>query len=125
MKVERAQFFNAMKNLDFHRSIPIITLSNMKQVVTQSNTVNIQNIDPEKYYGTFCDECGKGFVTRQDYEEGDYTILSVREVTKGNGFNQYNDILLFACLRNFLKAKKSRKVFEFDTAQELFKWLAE
>lgn len=95
----------------------------MKEVREQVETVSVSQVDQSKYYGVerFQQEC-RGFVTRGDYNVGSFILAATESVTNGNGWTQYRDEDLGRMIRFIIKR---RKVYEFDTAKELFKWLSE
>jgi len=98
----------------------------MKQVViTETNPeVNVQRCDADKYYGLSKAGSPRGFITRDDYDRGNFRAKVVRSLTRGNDWTFIQGPDLPAVLANAI-AKSKFTVFEFDTHKELMTWLAE
>jgi len=95
----------------------------MKKVVEkQENRVFVGEVSLSNYYGVKAINC-KGFITRERFNSGCYRILCTQLLTCGNGFLCSKET---TSLTEFIKYNlSSYEVFEFDTPQELFKWLSE
>lgn len=96
----------------------------MKNVVlrTEKNTVYADLADPEKYYGVITSYGGvdsKAFISKA---EGKFLVYLKSNITIGNCYGFYNSNLSDLISR---LVKEDWPVVEFDTPQELFKWLSE
>lgn len=78
------------------------------------------NYSPDKYYGMINLLNRKGFITRDEFENGCFKFTSCDFLTNGNYYSK--DISLNSLILSFIKS--NCKVYEFDTYQELFLWLA-
>jgi hypothetical protein len=90
----------------------------------QDNTelVTPSNAGLRKYYGVLI-AAEKGFITRDNYERGQFVVRAISFLTKGNGWDDYDsDTLQEVCSQ--LIFKKNR-VYQFDDEFELMAWLAE
>ena len=104
----------------------------MKKLISTKpeNTISFKElsnsaIDPDlRYYGVLIDNSQKGFITREQYRSGQYTLRAVDRLTSGNGWFKCEDDDLISLLKEILD-NENRHVFVFNTHQELFKWLAE
>lgn len=101
----------------------------MKQIVTNAVDSNVPCGPPvfvskEKYYGIappfFLSR--KGFICRERYDAGKYNAICRIELTNHNDWEYSNDSL--AALINDLRCENFT-VYEFNTPQELFTWLAD
>lgn len=96
----------------------------MKQVIIigEENVpiVDVKMVSPQKYYGVSYSD-SKGFVVRDEYENKNYRARLGRSLTKGNSWNHQSDSLI-VLIAAFLS--DGYQVFEFNTYQELFRWLA-
>jgi hypothetical protein len=85
---------------------------------------SLESVHWEKYYGVETNlKIGKGFITREKYMEGDYIVLSRHLITASNGWSYLYSPSLKALINTCIIERFS--VYEFDTPQELFKWLSE
>ena len=93
----------------------------MKKVTnTESSTVNVNEIKQHKFYGVlFTTE--RGFITREKYCGGDYTVRCINGLTYGNGWGNHTDKDLSMLVDKLIS--RSITVYEFETARELFDWL--
>jgi hypothetical protein len=83
--------------------------------------IGVIEVSDDKYYGMINALGNKGFVVRANFEAGYYRMMSVEGFTNGNSYSSnYN---LTTLISKF--TSDGCKVFEFDTYQELFKWLIE
>ncbi len=73
----------------------------------------------EFYFGV--ENCGKGFIHREDVEQGKYKVSCAEELTEGNGWDP-QDYSLRGLIEDLLLL--GFNVFKFETYQELFVWLA-
>jgi hypothetical protein len=85
------------------------------------NTVNVADASYEKYYGI---KLNKVFVTKSDYHNGYYRVAMLDSLTEGNSTigcsnDKHRDLI------EFLRSYEGGEVYQFDTWQELFKWLLE
>lgn len=96
----------------------------MKKVVQSTPVVTVDNVADNKFYGVLAKGDVKCFISRKDFNDGDFIVRSSRKLTQGNSYDSFNN----NCLRTMitkLVEHENFEVFEFDTAKELFKWLAE
>jgi hypothetical protein len=104
----------------------------MKTVVLNQDTniVEVCNVDDYKYYGTVkkASPKEKGFIVRTLYGASNgrstYKLMSINYFTKGNSFELFDGYSLPGLIKELLK-NNSFDIYEFDTPQELFRWLAE
>ena len=97
----------------------------MKKVVLEKEeTVELTNVDPRKYYGVLRSCGSKGFITRRNYREGLYSAYCCEGVTRANSWNLQDSDTLDSVIKKLIDILYF-KVYEFDTAKELFTWLAE
>lgn len=75
----------------------------------------------DKFYGAKRSD-GVGFVTTREYRRK-FKLACVSNLTFGNEWDSCEGETLLECLDKALAWKF--QVFEFDTAKELFTWLAE
>lgn len=96
----------------------------MKKVV-KGNTeqVMVNSVSKNKYYGVK-QLSSKGFIVREDYDKGNYKAYCANKLTNGNAWWIEKPTDSFVKFVDELVEKKY-EVFEFDTSQELFKWLSE
>lgn len=101
----------------------------MKKVVMAKNEpeIDVKETSDAKYYGirTKC-ECfarNTGFITRQCYDSGTFKVLCLDHLTNGNDWSHYLANTLQLLIELLLK--KGIEVFEFDTPEELTKFLFE
>ena len=97
----------------------------MKKVIlneSQVATIVLDDVTSDKYYGAQIRD-RKGFISRQGYGQGDFRLYAVDSVTVGNAWSFFDFPILSTVISRILDANNN--VFEFDTAKELFKWLAE
>jgi len=98
----------------------------MKEVITvktKQKTVEASKVSSIKYYGVLDSVKDRGFITRSEFESGDYIVLSTVEVTEGNGYFTDTTESLSELITSLVNS--GIKVYEFDTYKELFKWLSE
>ncbi len=99
----------------------------MKQVINEipQDYVYSGKACKSKYYGIQSRLNGKGFILRADYGDDQlYTNRSIQGLTYGNS---WPTIPASSNIQQYIKnlIEGSFKVFEFETPQELFLWLAE
>lgn len=94
-----------------------------KIALTKGKTKSADQVDETKYYGFVTSLSEKGFITREHYKNGKFKVLASELLTNGNNFSQFDDDSLKECVKKIIKSHKDT-LFEFDTAQELFAWLA-
>ena len=99
----------------------------MKKVVLElpkSKVAKVENCSNIGYYGIKpSGQSDKGFIARKNYNRGPYHTCVGRSLTNGNTWGDYSDSDLKNLISELIKA--SFEVYEFDTHQELFKWLSE
>lgn len=99
----------------------------MKQVIKpiEPNTVSFYDAVPAKYYGVMINQ-EKGFITRaediNDPQNDMYIVLSCQQLTTGCCWPSYTQYDLVDLIEKLINDK--RLVYEFDTPNELFAWLA-
>ena len=97
----------------------------MKQVISEKQqlVVEVPKVNSDKYYG--CIQRNlislKGFVVREAFDRGDFYLYANDKLTRGNTFCS----IRYPTLKQTIeKALRTMDVYEFDTPQELFQWLA-
>lgn len=96
----------------------------MKQVVKQLETVTPETVSMDKYYGVEFMGFYRGFIVAEKHKELPCKIYASRNVTRGNGWDNFNRPNLKETVSTLLE-NRNFKVFEFDTHQELFRWVSE
>ena len=100
----------------------------MKQVIINQppqNTVSIDKVSDNKYYGVEAVKGDKGFIANKDYSTNNYEFRCRDSLTKGNKWNGFSSRNLDKAIRSWLMFNdENRQVYEFDTAEELFDWLS-
>ena len=98
----------------------------MKEVITEIPQVNIRNVaetTPSKYYAFRHRKSGMtGFIVQAVYCQGCFHALSSEGLTYHNTFPDYKADCIVDIISNLLK--DGNKVYEFDTAKEMFAWLS-
>lgn len=96
----------------------------MKTVVVNepNNQVALSRVSEYNYYG-ISTPASKGFITRTDYDGGDFIAVARNSLTNGNGWSDLRAYSLKATIKNAVD--EGYVVYEFDTHTELFEWLAE
>jgi hypothetical protein len=98
----------------------------MKEVITvktKLKTIEASKVSPIKYYGVLNTVGDRGFITRSEFESGDYMVLCTREITDGNSYYTITTKSLSELVTSLVNSEV--KVYEFGTYKELFKWLSE
>lgn len=97
----------------------------MKIVVKQNNNIIVtpDKTSNEKYYGVRFANKLRGFISRDFYNHGDYTVKSLLGATNGNGWGHYSSHKLDELIYKLLDCLYC--VYEFDDHKELGKWLLE
>lgn len=95
-----------------------------KIVLTKAKTKPLNEANLTKYYGFVDSDGQKGFITRENYDCGKFKVLGRKSLTNGNGYSHFNDDSLAGCIKKIIEPPSKMTVFEFDTPQELFAWLA-
>ena len=99
----------------------------MRTVVLKQKVVDVtvNEADKNKYYGVIVrpdlSSDKKGFITRERFDTGNFKLMGMDKLTNGNGWESFARPTLTDMLFDILSA--SYWVYEFDTWQELFKWL--
>jgi hypothetical protein len=92
----------------------------MKKVINaHANEVSVENCSEDFFYGI-----SKGFrffVTREQFEGGKFVVRCLSNLTRGNGNSALERDSLKELLSNAIKNRFD--VFEFETAEELMKWV--
>lgn len=102
----------------------------MKQVVltipSTQPLVLTSDATTEKYYGAAHRANNqRSFITRPDYfSQKGYRLACVGKVTQGNYYDAFDADTVSGILENVLK-NGNFNIYEFDTPQELFRWLSE
>ncbi len=77
-----------------------------------------------KYYGIVSPFFPKkGFICRERYDSGKYNTICSNVLTNHNGWTEYENASLAELINDLRRG--GFPVYEFDTPQELFAWLAE
>lgn len=98
----------------------------MKDVVQRHNSevtrVYVENANLNKYYGVDCDG-EREFIMSPKYRSDEYRIICADGMTYGNcRYEHCEDKSLQGIIAAALN--DGLKVYEFDSARELFKWMA-
>lgn len=94
----------------------------MKRVVDQTKKaeVDVSEVKCFKYYGAIV--CGfSAFITREKYNSGYYSLRAFDGLTKGSGWDEYDNQNLQEMVSGLIK--NGEVIYEFDTHQELLEWL--
>ena len=82
--------------------------------------IKIPYLDINKYYGILNSLGNKGFVVREDFNRGFFTIMCPDSMTNGNcysnGYTSLNNLAIEVI-------SIGHKIYQFDTYKELFEWL--
>ncbi len=85
-------------------------------------TITPNDVVISKYYGIKSPCDSRGFITRQNYDSDNFIVLALKGITNGNCWgwfsNDLKELVKTLVLNDF-------EVYEFDTYQELFRWLSE
>ena len=97
----------------------------MKKVTTKNEeTVCPCCANNHKYYG-FVNATGeKGFVIQKEWHHGPFRAVAIKSITHCNGRSDCDAPSLKETL-DLIVSKDNWQAFEFDTPEELFKWLLE
>jgi len=100
----------------------------MKTVVVNepNNQVALSRVSEDRYYGISTPVSKgfmKGFITRTNYNGGDFIAVARNYLTNGNGWTALRAYSLKETIKKVVN--EGYVVYEFDTHTELFKWLAE
>ena len=103
----------------------------MKQVISETvpfGYMRVHDVNQGKFYGvesynSFMIPFEKGFVTRERFAQGNFRVYSRESLTDGNGWYRFSFPTLVETIENVATYPMMR-IFEFDTAKELFAWLA-
>jgi len=82
----------------------------------------------DKYYGVLnysFRETQKGFICSTGYKNNTYRVVAIYGMTHFNGWSQFDGTGLQNIISAVIRSDAKFEVFEFDTPQELFKWLSE
>ncbi len=84
-----------------------------------------QVVSNDKYYGIIQPffTTKKGFICREKYDSGKYNTICSNVLTNHNYWDGYENDSLAGLINNLRSGDFT--VYEFDTPQELFAWLAE
>jgi len=96
----------------------------MKQVIitsVPSNTVSLDRIDDEKFFGYESVNKERGIICQNDYEQGRFGIRSRKEFTNGNKFLIGQSDTLAGCIKDAVE--RGGKVYMFDTFKELMQFM--
>lgn len=102
----------------------------MKELILNKNK-QIQYDLPEceitdkKYYGILNSIGYKGFILKESFDSSEFKILCINEITRGNSFGIQGKFSFVSLKETIKQAILSNcSVYEFETPQELFAWLA-
>jgi hypothetical protein len=96
----------------------------MKKVIMENETVTVQEVSLDKFYGYSNGSGSKGFCLRSGYDKGAFRFVSLESFTRGNGYTEIEGQTLSQTIESLIKSN-NLDFFEFNTAKELFSWLAE
>lgn len=93
-----------------------------------SSEIRVRDCHHLKYYGIHAvsgsDTNNKGFIIRMDYNNGIYRGMCAFEFTKGNNWGDARGTTLCKCIKYFVESAAPFEVYEFDTKEELCRWVA-
>lgn len=93
----------------------VISLSPPEQVV-------VEYVNEEKYYGIIArNGKEKGFIARERFDCGNFMPRCLDSMTNGNQWEGYYTCTLVGTIRKLIVG--GYRVVEFNTAEELFKWI--
>lgn len=93
-------------------------------IAPEQNVFVADTASEEFYYGIKNNHTHmKGFVQRRNYGHGHYSAMAADAVTKGNDWDQYDNISIQVILKNLAK-NDFFTIYQFDAFQELFAWLS-
>lgn len=92
------------------------------KVILRNEVASVDYVTSEKYYGFVNKFKAKGFVTREKYDDGDYTARAVNAITEGNSWTQHSGNTVKEIIVSMLNAGFT--VYEFDSGTELMKFLS-
>lgn len=98
----------------------------MKTIVNAVESPNVaQVVSKGKYYGIVSpfSMSKRGFICREKYDSGKYNTICSNCLTNHNYWDEYENESLAGLINQLIAGKFT--VYEFDTPQELFTWLAE
>ena len=101
----------------------------MKEVIRETPPTSVTllgDATDRKYYGISQHKTIKGLITRSDYNRGDWQARCRDSFTMANKWGNWSGdhhTSLQALISKLIT--EGYKVYEFDTPQELFKWLSE
>ena len=100
----------------------------MRKVIKEvpSDTVCVKNASDRKYYGFSAqgDSSHVGFIGQAQWEGGEFIPFCCDGVTHGNQWSDKRASTIEATIENILSMVGKFTVYEFDTAGELFAWVA-
>lgn len=99
----------------------------MKEVFSANkDCVLASEVSTDKYYGVKGSFSPKGFISRENFHSGNFIPRCSKCLTAGNNWPDFYSNCLTTVIIRMLESKNEQyEIFEFDTAKELFAWLAE
>lgn len=92
----------------------------MKKVInTPVEEISVENCSEDLYYGI--ERNFRFFVTREQFEEGKFVARCLNNLSRGNGNSGLARDSLKELLSNAIE--HGCKVFEFNSGEELMKWV--
>jgi hypothetical protein len=76
-----------------------------------------------KYYGVCLGGPNRGFISRREFETGCFTVSSPYKLTGGNGWVHFDTQSLSTTIDKLID--NGNEVFEFDTFNDLMKWVGD
>lgn len=98
----------------------------MRQVINslpESNFVLAKDVVDVAYYGVdFINNPSKGYITREQWRQGKFTVRAIDHITDGNGWDAYDRPTLIGTIKALIEVPTIR-VYEFETPKQLLAWL--
>lgn len=92
----------------------------MKKVInTPVEEISVENCSEDLYYGI--ERNCRFFVTRERFDGGNFVARCLNLLSRGNGHSGLSRSSLKELLLNAIES--GFQVFEFDSAEELMKWV--
>jgi hypothetical protein len=88
----------------------------------EKNVVFLDEVDSDKYYGVIWQGNERCSIQSTGYKTGIFVAKCNRGLTYQNHFGCPTELVQFI---EYQCIKDNRPVYQFDTAKELFAWLAE
>lgn len=98
----------------------------MKKVIENEikiDVIKLKDVTDHKYYGVIMNNTTKAFIGKTNFCSDNYIVHAPRSITKGNAYDCYKNESIQLLIKELIKYNND--VYEFDSYQELFKWIIE